>query len=441
MGAHNPKKTKEKKTKEKQKDQGNRSTKTKEKTDTQNTKEAKEKKNRARAASAGPKAKSAPADKSTSGNRMPRAASPQGKAVGKPAAKPPPKAITPLGKAAVAKPPPKAVTAKAPPSTADKAREDWEAARAKVAERQQQDHLAAPKSPPLFAVDWSRFTSREAFLNKTAEVYRLDPNSAGGYNHHVSSYYYVSTDWGVSHPQSYSSIMFKNDSRQSHRWTCVHCKPSHPEVADHKTVEEGMIHWWRNHCHPASWAWCDKATAFGITTAEVCKAVLGIDLSDQPLPLGGAFHILPNALPSHPKGLDERLFKHPYSKTLTPANHPSEVGLPWNAHLEQLAKEPPVELTSWGWEQFFGNVFGKFRNGRFVVKKLWTEQLTTRSLNPISPGATHSSVWQLGTVCNDLIEHATLCGNVNLSSNMLELCKNVLANSMLTPKYYKLKLI
>ena len=205
-----------------------------------------------RAASSGPKAKSAPADKSSSGNKMPRAASPLGKAVGKPIAKPPPKAITPLGAPAAAKPPPKAVTAKAPPSAAQRAQEDWNAARAKVAERQQQENLAAPKSPPLFAVDWSRFTSREAFLSKTAEVYRLDPNSAEGYNHHVSSYYYVSTDWGVSHPQSYSSIMLKNDSKQSHRWTCVHCRPSHPEIADHKTVEEGMIHWWRNHCHPAS---------------------------------------------------------------------------------------------------------------------------------------------------------------------------------------------
>ena len=103
-----------------------------------------------RAASAGPKAKSAPADKSSSGNKMPRAVSHQGKAVGKPAAKPPPKAITLLGKAAVAKPPQKAVTAKAPPSTADKAWGDWEAAKAKVAERQQQENLAAPKSPPAF---------------------------------------------------------------------------------------------------------------------------------------------------------------------------------------------------------------------------------------------------------------------------------------------------
>ena len=66
--------------------------------------------------------------------------------------------------------------------------------------------------------------------------------------------------------------------------------------------------------------------------------------------------MLPNALPSHPKGLDKRLVKAPYSKTLTPANHPSEQGLPWNAHLEQLAKEPEMELTAWGWEQFFAKV-------------------------------------------------------------------------------------
>ena len=98
----------------------------------------------------------------------------------------------------------------------------------KLPERERQENMAAPKSPPLFAVDWSRFTSRENFLHKTDEVYRLDPNSA-------ASYYYVSTDWG-------SSIMLKSDSKQSHRWTCVHCRASHPEIADHKTVEEGMIH-------------------------------------------------------------------------------------------------------------------------------------------------------------------------------------------------------
>ena len=181
-----------------------------------------------RASSAGPKAKSPPAEKSSSANKMPRAAYPQAKAVGKPAVKPPPKAITLLGAHAAAKPPPKAVTSKAPPSKEDRAWADWETAKAKVAERQHQENLAAPKSPPLFAVDWSRFTSREAFLSKTAEVYHLDANSAEGYNHHVSSYYYVSTHWGVSHPQSYSSIMLKNDSKQSHRWTCVHCRPSHP---------------------------------------------------------------------------------------------------------------------------------------------------------------------------------------------------------------------
>ena len=314
-----------------------------------------------RTSSVGAKAKSPPppANRPASANKMPRSTSPQGKAeskvAGKPAVKPPPKSITPLSAHAAAKPPPKAVTSKAATEKETKAWEDWEKTKAKVADRERME-AAAPKSPPLFAHEWQRFTSRESFLQKTAETYRLDPNSAEGYNHHVASYYYVSTDWGVSHPQSYSSIMLKCDSKQSHRWTCVHCRSSHPEIADHKTVEEGMIHWWRNHCHHSSWVWCEKATVFNITTAEVCKAVLNIDLSDQPLPLGGAFHMLPNALPSHPKGLDKRLFKPPYSKTLTPAHHPSEQGLPWNHHIEQLAREPEVELTSWGWVQFFASV-------------------------------------------------------------------------------------
>ena len=194
------------------------------------------------------------------------------KAVGKPAAKPPPKAITPLGQAAAAKPPPAAVTSKPPPGTAGGA---WQApAKGKApptaAEREQQ---AAPRSPPLSAADWSTLTSKEGVLAKTSEVWRLDPNSAEGFDCHVSSYYCVSADWGVSHPQCVSSIMLKDDSRQSHRWTCVHCRSNHPEYADHKTAEEGIVHWWKHHCHPACWAWCDKATELGVTTPEMCKAV------------------------------------------------------------------------------------------------------------------------------------------------------------------------
>ena len=95
---------------------------------------------------------------------------------------------------------------------------------------------------------------------------------------------------------------------------------------------------------------------FNVTTADVCKAVLDVDTSERPLPLGGAFHMLPNNLPSHPKGLDKRLFKHPYNKSLTPANHPSEQGLPWNQHIEQLQREPEVELTNWQWDLFFPSV-------------------------------------------------------------------------------------
>ena len=329
-----------------------------------------------RTSSVGAKAKSPQPIRPASANKMPRSSSPQAKAeskvADKPPVKPPPKGITPMSAPAVAKPPPKSVTAAAAAAEKEakakaaaeekqakaraekeaKAIADWEKAKETVAERNAAA-AAAPKSPPLFTTDWSKITSREVFLQKTAETYRLDPNSAEGFNHHVASYYYFSSDWGVSHPQSYSSLMLKSDSRQSHRWTCVHCRVSHPDICDHKTVEAGVIHWWRHHCHHSSWIWCEKASVFNITTADICKAVLDVDMSERPLPLGGAFHMLPNNLPSHPKGLDTRLFKHPYNKALTPAHHPSEQGLPWNQHIEELQREEEVELTNWKWDLFF----------------------------------------------------------------------------------------
>ena len=329
--------------------------------------------------SAKTKAASPPPSRASSANKMPRSASPQAKAdsvvASKPPVKPPPKGITPITPVAVAKPPPKAITsadaaereARAKAAAEEKAAKlraekeakalaDWKKAQDTVAERQAAA-ASAPPSPPIFTTDWSKITSREEFLKETSDAFRLDPNSAEGFNHHVSSYYYVSSNWGVSHPQSYSSLMLKSDSRQSHRWTCVHCRAAHPDVCDHKTVEEGIIHWWRHHCHHSSWVWCEKAGVFNVTTADICKAVLDVDMSERPLPLGGAFHMLPNNLPSHPKGLDKRLFKHPYNKHLTPANHPSEQGLPWNQHLEELPKkEPEMELTNWQWDLFFGRV-------------------------------------------------------------------------------------
>ena len=331
-----------------------------------------------RTSSVGAKAKSPPPSRPASANKMPRSTSPQTKAeskvAAKPPVKPPPKGVTPLTAAAVAKPPPKSVTSAAAAEKEAKAKAaaeekqakiraekeakalaDWHKAQETVAERQAAA-AAAPMSPPMFTTDWSKVTSREDFLKKTSDAYRLDPNSAEGFNHHVSSYYYVSSNWGVSHPQSYSSLMLKSDSRQSHRWTCVHCRVSHPDVCDHKTVEEGIIHWWRRHCHHSSWVWCEKAGVFNVTTADVCKAVLDVDMSERPLPLGGAFHMLPNNLPSHPKGLDKRLFKHPYNKSLTPASHPSEQGLPWNQHIDELQKEPEMELTNWQWDLFFPRV-------------------------------------------------------------------------------------
>ena len=293
-----------------------------------------------RTSSVGAKAKSPPPSRPASANKMPRSTSPQTKAeskvAAKPPVKPPPKGslrspqpqlqshrprVSPPQQQPRRKPRPRQQLRRSRPSSERKRRQKhWLTGtrRRRQWQERQATAAAAPMSPPMFTTDWSKVTSREDFLKKTSDAYRLDPNSAEGFNHHVSSYYYVSSDWGVSHPQSYSSLMLKSDSRQSHRWTCVHCRVSHPDVCDHKTVEAGIIHWWQRHSHHSSWLWCEKAGVFNVTTADVCKAVLDVDMSERPLPLGGAFHMLPNNLPSHPKGLDKRLFKHPYNKSLTP---------------------------------------------------------------------------------------------------------------------------
>ena len=138
-----------------------------------------------------------------------------------------------------------------------------------------------PQSHPrLFAVDWSRFTSREAFLSKTAEVHRLDPNSAEGYNHHVSSYYYVSTDW------------------VTRSLTAQSCS---------KTTAGNLT------AGPASTA--GRLTPRSLTTkqctAEVCKAVLSIGLSDNlqrsrrwSSPHGAGSNALA-AFPIHPRNLKD----------------------------------------------------------------------------------------------------------------------------------------
>ena len=100
---------------------------------------------------------------------------------------------------------------------------------------------------------------------------------------------------------------------------CVaNCHTNHPESAHHKTCEAAIVRWRKHHSHPWSWTYCDAAASLQVTTAELCQAVIGIDLADEPLPARAAHHMLPKSLPSHPKGLDKRLFKHPYWKTLTP---------------------------------------------------------------------------------------------------------------------------
>ena len=191
----------------------------------------------------------------------------------------------------------------------------------------------------------------------TAEVYQVDPGSAEGHNTHVSCYYYHILRSGEPVIPTHAAIMLKNDSKQSHRWTCVICHQNHPKDADYKTCEAASIHWRRAHAQPWAWTWCDRAAELKITTADLCFAVIGIRLEEEPLPAGAAFHMLLKSIPSQSCGVDKRLLKPPYSKTITPPSHPCERGLPWPSAQQQLSKSPPpVELASWRWELFFASV-------------------------------------------------------------------------------------
>ena len=101
-----------------------------------------------------------------------------------------------------------------------------------------------------------------------------------------------------------------------------------------------MIQWWRNHCHPSSWVWREKATVFNITTAEVCKAVLNIDLSDQPLPLGGAFLCFPMRCPVTPRDWDKRLFQAAVFKDIDSCKSPLRARLSMECSPRATCREP-----------------------------------------------------------------------------------------------------
>ena len=77
--------------------------------------------------------------------------------------------------------------------------------------------------------------------------------------------------------------------------------------------------------------------------------------------------------------LDKRLFKPPYSKTLTPPSHPSEVGLPWLSNQDKLAKVSASELTSWGWDLFFSSVL----EGNSDVLTLFTPLQAFATTSPL----------------------------------------------------------
>ena len=82
-------------------------------------------------------------------------------------------------------------------------------------------------------------------------------------------------------------------------------------------------------------------------------AILGVNLRNQPLPTGAGLGMLPRSLPSHPRGHNKLVFQPPCSKTITPLDHASEVGLPWHSTQAVEVKEA---VTDWGWPLFFSHL-------------------------------------------------------------------------------------
>ena len=217
-------------------------------------------------------------------------------------------------------------------------------------------------SPPVEAdgmgksIKWNEVRSKTHFLDAAKSSFQLDPISAEGVNTHVAGYYYGVEGWGVTHPHQLGSCVLKMNSQESHRWVCWHCSDSSSGRRTHlsfKTSAEQSLHWWKTHATSQHWSFCDAATALDVSTQDILMAILGVNLRNQPLPIGAGLGMLPRSLPSHPRGHNKLVFQPPWNKTITPLDHASEVGLPWHSTQAVEVKEA---VTDWGWPLFFSHL-------------------------------------------------------------------------------------
>ena len=218
--------------------------------------------------------------------------------------------------------------------------------------------------------DWLGIHSKKEFLTACEAAFRIDGGSAEGFNTHLALYYYASEDWGLPHPLQLKSCVMLRDSTRSKRWCCWICPApsgsSKGEKLSFKTASAQESHWWQCHSTQPCWDFCRQGHDLGLNAADLSSAILGIDIKMMPLPAGASIKMLPDTLPSHPKGHNTRIFNDPWFKRVTPSTHESEKDLPWRAAEQRVlavqpkkAPTPPagkpttIELTGWGWPIFW----------------------------------------------------------------------------------------
>ena len=202
---------------------------------------------------------------------------------------------------------------------------------------------AAAKSPPVTA------PAAKKPSTKAGKGTKLTLAGAEGYNTHVSCYYYFSDTWGTSHPHSHATCVLKNNSKQrvtAGRGCSVSCRLE--QKAASKPVSQTVVHWWKEHAQPA-WNERHKTEELCVTTYDLCHAVINIKLFSPPCP---------KSTPSHPKGVNKKLLRAPFNKTITPAASPQRAKAfhGWPCKSNSGSHLPELKPQGWGRDLFFGSL-------------------------------------------------------------------------------------
>ena len=119
-------------------------------------------------------------------------------------------------------------------------------------------------------------------------------------------------------------------------------------------------------CHRFCWDFCRQAHAPGLNPSDLSQAILGLGIKLLPIPAGASIKMLPDTLPSHPKGHNARIFQDPWCKRATLQPMSLKKNLLWRAAVQcaiavtvKAAPAPPpyppkeVKNTMWGWPIFW----------------------------------------------------------------------------------------